>query len=78
MATKQLTIVRPGTYGTRMLQAGDPYDATGPEARLYLKLGWMSEGKAPGADVYSGTPKESVVKVQPKRKRRAKKTTNAK
>lgn len=67
MATKQLTIVRPGTYGTRMLQAGDPYDATGPEARLYLKLGWMSEDKPKAAKA------EAPAKPKAPRKRRAKK-----
>lgn len=43
MATKTLTVIRPGTYGTRMLQAGDPLECTGPEARLFSKLGWAVE-----------------------------------
>lgn len=49
MATKTLTVVRPGRYGTRMLQAGDPLEASGPDARLYTKLGWATEGEAPKA-----------------------------
>lgn len=43
MATKTLTVVRPGTYGTRMLAAGDPITCSGPEARMYEKLGWATE-----------------------------------
>jgi hypothetical protein len=46
MATKSLKVVRPGKYGTRMLKAGDTFEATGPEARLYSKLGWMEEARA--------------------------------
>lgn len=49
MATKTLTVVRPGRYGTRMLKAGDTFDATAPEARLYAKLGWANEGTPPEA-----------------------------
>jgi hypothetical protein len=44
MATKQLTVVRPGRYGTRMLKAGDPLEANARDALLYTKLGWATEG----------------------------------
>lgn len=63
MATKTLTVVRPGTYGTRMLKAGDQYEASGPDARLYTKLGWM-------ADVERA---ENVAAPKAKPKRRARK-----
>lgn len=42
MATKQLKVVRPGRYGTRMLKAGDTLEATAPDARLYEALGWAT------------------------------------
>ena len=64
MATKSLTVVRPGTYGTRELRAGDVYDASGPDARLYVKLGWMKD--------IGAQPKAAAAKAP--RKRKAKKT----
>lgn len=65
MATKTLTIVRPGNYGTRMLKAGDTFEATSPEARLFLKLGWMKEGRQRPA------PVEAAAKPKAPSKRKA-------
>lgn len=67
MATKTLTVVRPGTYGTRMLKAGDPFDANGPEARLYTKLGWMTEGAAKAAAAPAPKPVTAAPKAAPKK-----------
>lgn len=50
MATKQLKVVRPGRYGTRMLKAGDTLEASAPDARLYEALGWAVSGRARVAD----------------------------
>lgn len=66
MAAKTLTVIRAGLYGTRMLKAGDTFDATGSEARLFEKLGWM-KAKAERKVETKEAPKAP-------RKRRAKKT----
>lgn len=71
MATKQLTVVRPGRYGTRMLQAGDPLEVSAPDARLYLKLGWAEERTVRRAAPKAAEPTEEK---PAKRTRRRKKT----
>jgi hypothetical protein len=58
---KTLTVVRPGTYGTRMLKAGDPLECSGPEARMYAALGWAAEVERA----------EEVEKPKAKRRKRA-------
>lgn len=71
MATKTLKVVRPGTYGTRMLKADDTYEATGPEARLYLKLGWMAENtraRVAEAPATRNPPKKAPAKRRAKKK----------
>lgn len=67
MATKTLTIVRPGRYGTRMLKAGDALEVGARDARLYTKLGWAAEEEdaPPGSAAAPKAPR--------KRKSRAKK-----
>jgi hypothetical protein len=73
MATKSLKVVRPGTYGTRMLKAGDVYEATGPEARLYSKLGWMEENTRARVAEPEEAPKPKAKRAPRKRKAAAKK-----
>ena len=71
MPTKSLRIVRPGRYGTRDLKADDIYEATGPEARLYLKLGWMAENTRARVADAPGTrnpPKKAPAKRKAKKK----------
>lgn len=73
MATKTLKVVRPGRYGTRMLQAGDALEVSAPDARLYLKLGWAEERA-----IRRAAPKAAEAADEqpepPKRARRRKKT----
>lgn len=72
---KTLTVVRPGRYGTRMLQAGDAFEATAPEARLYVKLGW-AEAKADLSDplnIPTASAKTLVEAAKPAKRRRRKK-----
>lgn len=45
MAHKDMTVVRTGRYGTRMLTAGEAINLDGPQARLMTALGWVEEGK---------------------------------
>lgn len=83
MATKTLTVIRPGRYGTRMLKAGDTFDATAPEARLYAKLGWATEGQPTnkvlsGVDLYNGEPIKAPAKPKAGRKSAPKKKAPAK
>lgn len=74
MATKQLRVVRAGLYGTRMLKAGDAFEATGPEARLFEKLGWMTAGKPAKAAPVAEPVAEAPTPKRAPRKRKAKKT----
>lgn len=86
MATKTLTVVRPGRYGTRMLQAGDAFEVTAPEARLYMKLGWATERAKPYVrpamdsiksevrEIIADAVSETVSAVPVKRTRARKKT----
>ena len=43
MATKTMKASRSMHYGTRMLQAGDEFEASGPNSRLYRAIGWAEE-----------------------------------
>lgn len=70
MATKTMTVVRPGTYGTRMLKAGDTLECSGPDARLYSKLGWAEVGRGPA----SKAADQAEEKPKVRRARRRKKT----
>jgi hypothetical protein len=45
MATKQFYATGSFKYGTRMLSAGDPVEMPGPHARLYSKLGKVTDAK---------------------------------
>lgn len=79
MATKQLTVVRPGRYGTRMLQAGDPLECTAPEARLYAKLGWATKAKRAAAlsdplNIPAASEETLVEAAKPAKRRRRKKS----
>lgn len=68
MATKTLTVVRPGRYGTRMLKAGDPLEVSGRDAMLYQKLGWATEGKPKAA---KPAVAEETVAPKPRRRKKA-------
>ena len=66
MATRSLVATQSRRYGTRMMTAGEPFEATGPEARLLTALGWAKDGE----------PEPVKAEAAPKkRKRRAKKAT---
>ncbi len=43
MATKQFYATRDFKYKTRMLKAGEPVEIPGPEARLYVAMGHVTD-----------------------------------
>jgi hypothetical protein len=45
MAHRQFYASRPFRYGNRMLTAGDPVSLSGPDARLFTKMGMVVERK---------------------------------
>lgn len=77
MARKQLYVTSPFKYNTRMMQAGEPVEMSGPHQRLYLALGKVSHEKPKGAKPVAAeevdeAPKAPAKKAAP-RKRTAKK-----
>ena len=60
MAIKTLYVTSPFKYNTRMMQAGEPVQMTGPHQRLYIALGKVSREKPKAAKADTFEIKETA------------------